>query len=82
MTIEKAWTVLVLLEAQPDLRLYQYRHAHTGALLYAMFPHGQADDMAEAPMVREPVLLYERGTWTAAGARWRAAHRRPLEAAC
>jgi hypothetical protein len=74
MTVEKPADVLAILGDEPDMRVYQYRHAHTGAMLYAMFPSWQADDMAWAPMVAEPVLLYAGGHWSERGTDWLARH--------
>ena len=51
MTIENAATVLELLKEDATLRVYQYRHARTGAVLYAVFLGGKYDDMDWAPEV-------------------------------
>jgi hypothetical protein len=73
MTVEHPETVLDLLTEDPRLRCYQYRHAQTGTTLYALFPEGQHDDMDASPQVREWVLLYNNGVFTAAGEAWRVA---------
>jgi hypothetical protein len=70
MTVETPETVLALLGEDTTLRVYQYLHALTGQVFYAVFPHGQYDDMAWAPQVADPVLLYDAGQLTAAGRFW------------
>jgi hypothetical protein len=70
MTVETVETVLELLEEDPMLRVYQYHHATTGQALYAVFLHGHADDMAWAPQVDDPVLLFDAGQSTDAGRDW------------
>jgi len=70
MTVDTPRTVIELLAEDPLLRAYQYRHARTGAVLYALFPPGQTDDMAWAPEVQDPVLLSDGGSPTAAGWSW------------
>lgn len=67
MTIERLGTVKDILRENPDIRIYKYTHALTGEILYAVFPHGQYDDMYESPMVRAPVLLYDCGVYTISG---------------
>ena len=75
MTVDNARVVLDILTEEHDMMLYQYRHARTDAVLYALFPPWQVDDLCWAPDVREPELLYARGYWTEAGARWLTAER-------
>lgn len=70
MTVDKPAVMLAILGEEPDMRVYQYRHTHTGDVLYALFPSWQADDMAWAPMVSAPVLLYAGGHWSEAGTDW------------
>lgn len=72
MTVDNATVVLEILAEDPRMRVYQYRHARTGATLYALFPRGQWDDMALAPEVEDAVLLVEDGRFTTAGQAWRA----------
>lgn len=83
MTVEKPSVVLDILNKDGDMRVYQYRHAKTDAVLYALFPGGQFDDMWWAPEVAEPVLLSACGAWSEAGADWLAqvlAHPEPPHA--
>lgn len=79
MTVDKPTVMLEILDEDPTLRVYQYRHRQTGDLLYALFPPWQADDMAWAPDVTEAVLLWETGDWTEAGTDWLAQHLAPPE---
>lgn len=74
MTVDKPSVVLDILNEDGDMRAYQYRHAKTNAVLYALFPGGQIDDMWWAPDVSEPVLLYAGGHWSEAGIDWLAQH--------
>lgn len=70
MTVDTPRVMLDILAEDPAMRVYIYRHARTHAVLYALFPEGQYDDMSWAPEVQEPVLLYARGQWTGAGVQW------------
>lgn len=74
MTVEDAHTVLALLSEDPQLRVYQYLHAQTRKVLYALFPKDQYNDMATAPNVAAATLLYDQGRYTEAGRAWRQAH--------
>jgi hypothetical protein len=49
MTVDNPAVLLAILVEQPDMRVYQYRHTHTGDVLYALFPSGQADAMDVSP---------------------------------
>lgn len=71
MTVDNPAVVVEILAEDPQMRVYQYRHARTGVTLYALFPHGQYDDMILAPEVDQAVLLYDNGHWTTAGQAWR-----------
>lgn len=79
MTVNTPSVVLDILREDSAMRVYQYRHARTDAVLYALFPGGQRDDMWWAPMVRDPVLLYDLGHWSVAGTAWLAQHLAPPE---
>lgn len=70
MTIEQPQTVLAMIAEDPTVRVYQYQHALTGKTLYALFPGGRWDDMAWAPAVVDPVVLYDAGQYTEAGQHW------------
>lgn len=70
MTVDNARTAVDILVEDPEQRLYAYQRPDTDRVLYAIFPHGQYDDMAWAPSVFNPVLLYDHGRWTTEGSRW------------
>jgi hypothetical protein len=70
MTVDNPRVVLDILLEAPAQRVYCFRHARTGAVLYALFAYEQYDDIAGAPEVVNPGLLYDHGHWTEDGARW------------
>jgi hypothetical protein len=70
MTIETPQTVRELIDEDPTVRVYRYTNTSTKKTLYAVFPRGQHDDLAWAPEVEDPVLLYDAGEFTATGVTW------------